>query len=67
MFNTQYAPLTEKRKRALNNKGYTGAILMDLSKPFDKINHELIMAKLDAYGLSKDDVKLTHSYMSTDK
>lgn len=40
---------------------------MDLSKPFDKINHELIMTKLDAYGFSKDDVKLTHSYMSTDK
>ena len=31
---------------------------MDLSKAFDTINHELSIAKLHAYGFSKDALKL---------
>ena len=38
--------------------GYTGAALMDLSKPFDTINHELFIAKLHAYGFIKDSLKI---------
>ena len=65
-FNTQYALLylIEKWKKELDNKGYAGAILMDLSKAFDTINHELLIAKLYAYGFSKDALKLINSYMS---
>ena len=65
-FNTQYALLSliEKWKKELDNKGYSGAILMDLSKVFDTINHELLIAKLYAYGFSKDALKLINSYMS---
>ena len=37
---------------------------MDLSKAFDTINHELLIAKLNAYGFSKDALKLIFSYMS---
>ena len=37
---------------------------MDLSKAFDAINHEPLIAKLYASGLSKDALKLIHSYMS---
>ena len=62
-FNTQYALLSriEKWKKTLGN---TGAVLMDLSKAFDTINHELLIAKLNAYGFSKDALKLIFSYMS---
>ena len=65
-FNTQYALLSliEKWKKGLDNKGYAGAILMDLSKAFDTINHELLIAKLYAYGFSKDALELINSYMS---
>ena len=65
-FNTQYALLSliEKLKKTLDDNGYTGAILMDLSKAFDTINHELLIAKLYAYGFSKDALKLIHSYLS---
>ena len=37
---------------------------MDLSKAFDTINHELLIAKLYAYGFSKDSLKIISSYMS---
>ena len=37
---------------------------MDLSKAFDTINHELLIAKLHAYGFSKQALKILFSYMS---
>ena len=56
--------LIEKVKKELDNKGYAGAMLMDFSKAFDAINHELLITKLYAYGISKDALKLINSYMS---
>ena len=37
---------------------------MDLSKAFDTINHELLIAKLHAYGFDKNALKLIFSYIS---
>ena len=54
----------EKWKETLDDKSYTGAALMDLSKAFDTINHELLITKLYAYGFSKDALKLGFSYVS---
>ena len=48
---TQYV-LLEKWKQSLDNHGYAGAVIMDLSKALDTINHELLIAKLHAYGLT---------------
>ena len=63
--NIQYALLSliEEREKELDNKDYAGAILMDLSKAFDTINHELPIAKLYTYRFSKDTWKLINSYM----
>ena len=36
---------------------------MDLSKAFDTINHELMIAKLSAYGLDKNSLKIILSYL----
>ena len=53
-FSAQFAliSLTEKWRKYLDNKGYTGAVLMDLSKAFDTVSHEHLIAKLHAYGFS---------------
>ena len=63
--NTQTAliNLVEKCKEMLDKKGYTGAILMDLSKAFDTLDHELLLAKLHAYGFSRDALLLINSYL----
>ena len=44
-FSTQHALLSiiKKWKKVLDNKVYRGAILMDLSKAFDNINHDLLL------------------------
>ena len=47
-----------------SSKGYGGAVLMDLSKAFDTINHDLLIAKLQAYEFSKESLKLIKSYLS---
>merc|ERR1712096_425564 len=43
--------MTERMKMSGDKKEYSGAVLMDLSKALDTINHELLVAKMHAYGL----------------
>ena len=43
---------------------YVATILMDLSKAFDGLLHNLLPAKLQAYGVSPDAVKLIDTYLS---
>ena len=64
-FNTQQVllALIENMKITLDNKGFAGAVLMDLSKAFDTINHDLLVAKLHAYGFRYDSLKLLYSYL----
>ena len=65
-FSTQFAliSLIEKWRKYLDNRGYTGAVLMGLSIGFDTINHELLIAKLHTYGFSKDSLKIFLNYLS---
>lgn len=64
-YNTQYVLLSmiEKWKQYLDNKGHAGAIFMDLSKAFDTISHELLIAKLEAYGFTKPALEIIFNYL----
>ena len=44
-----------------------GALLTDLSKAFDCLDHELLVAKLNAYGFSLPALKLVQDYLSNRK
>ena len=37
---------------------------MDLSKAFDSLNHELLLAKLKTYGLDSNSVTFIKSYLT---
>ena len=65
-YNIQQAlvSLTETRK-ILDDKDFGGAILMDLSKAFDPLNHDLLIAKLRAYGFNRDLLKMINNCLSS--
>ena len=64
--NTQHAllRLMDTCKNSLDKKGVVGALLMDLSKAFDCIDHELLIAKLSAYGFCNKALLMIYSYLT---
>ena len=44
--------------------GVAGAVLTDLSKALDCLNHGLLIAKLNAYGFSRSALLFIHSYLT---
>ena len=59
--------MIERWRKALDNSKIAGALLTDLSKAFDCLNHELLIAKLEAYGFHHDALTYIHSYLSERK
>ena len=59
--------MLEKWKRSIDNSKMFGALLTDLLKAFDCLDHELLIAKLNAYGFSLTALKLVHNYLSNRK
>ena len=59
--------LIEDWRSNLDNDYLVGAVLMDLSKAFDCIPHDLLIAKLHAYGFDEDALVLTYSYLERRK
>lgn len=49
----------------LDNNGYSVVILTNLSKGFDTMNNDLLIAKLNAYDFSKGSFKLIKSCLTT--
>ena len=55
--------MLEMWKNTLDKGGYVSAIFMDLSKAFDTLNHNLLIAKLGAYGFERDSLSFMKSYL----
>ena len=59
--------LIENWKQSLDNKKFVGAVLMDLSKAFDCIPHELLIAKMHAYGFEFNTLVFFYFYLKNRK
>ena len=57
----------EDWKHALDKNEYLAAILMEILKVFDCLPHDLLLLKLNAYGLSKSSLDLLYSYLTNRK
>ena len=55
--------LIERFKHCLDNSGVIAAVLIDISKVYDCIPHDLLIAKLYAYGISMEVIKLLCGYL----
>ena len=66
---TQHAlfRLLQKWQKELDSSGIVGTILMDLSKAYDCLPHDLIIAKLEAYGLDTNSLRFIFDYLSSRK
>ena len=65
-YETQHCLLLmfEMGKEATDNNKAFGALLTDLSKAFDCLSHDLLIAKLHAYGTDIDSLNILQDYLS---
>ena len=59
--------MLDKWKKSTSIGKAFGVLITDLLKAFDCLDHELLIAKLSAYGFSLPILKLTHDYLSNRK
>ena len=66
---TQYSiiAMTEKWRRNLDQGGICRALFTDLSKAFDCLVHDFLIAKLETYGFTYETLKLINSYLTDRK
>ena len=65
-YNTQHTlmRLLDKLNKSIDKGRKTGVFMMDLSKAFDCISHDLLIAKIHAYGFGNQSLKLIHNYLN---
>ena len=62
---TALLSLTEQWKEDLDKHNMIGTITIDLSKAFDFLSHDIILEKLEFFGLSDHALSLMRSYLSS--
>ena len=56
--------LIETCRKTIDKKGFAGILMTDLSKAFDCIDHDLLIAKLHAYGFNLESLRFLKSYLT---
>ena len=56
--------MIEKFRKIRDKKGVSAAVLTDLSKAFDCISHDLLIAKMNAYGVDKKSLSFVSAYLN---
>ena len=59
--------LLQSWQQVLDNGGFIGTILMDLLKAYDRIPHNLLLAKLECFGVDKASLRLLLNYLTRRK
>ena len=67
IYSSQLISLIEEWKMKLDKNKIVGVVLLDLSKTFDCIPHDLLIAKVGAYGFAKEAVLLIYSNLKNRK
>ena len=61
------AELTHTLRKAIDNNLYTCGIFLDFSKAFDTVNHEILLKKLESYGVRGLPLRWFNSYLRNRK
>ena len=64
---TSFLQLIQKWKAELDSEDYVGTSLMDLSKAYDCLSHDLLISKLEACGLHVGSLNFLFDYLSLRK
>ena len=59
--------LLQPWQKELDNSGFIETILIDLSKVYDCLPHDLLITKLGAYGLDRSSLRLLMDYLNSRK
>ena len=67
-YSTQHAllKLLQAWQEELDKSGFVGTVVMDLSKAYNCLPHDLLVANFEAYGIDKTGLNLIH-YLSNRK
>ena len=64
-FSTEHSLIciTECIKKTIEEKKYGCGVFIDLKKAFDTVNHQILLLKLEHYGIRNESLKWFHSYL----
>jgi hypothetical protein len=62
--NTALSSFADDILSSMENGNLCGTVFLDLSKPFDTVNHKILLSKLSVVGVCSDDLSWFKSYLS---